>query len=161
MAKMTEVKLDDFSPKILEQMEEQVLLGLELIGQAAEGHAKEECPVDTGLLRNSIAHSLAGEQPSIGKSYKGTNKKARTYKANKPNKSGVIRSGTYRSKTPKQGNEHSVYIGSNVEYAIPVEYGDAKHDVGKKHFLKDAATNHNDQYKEIMKLALKGKTQNI
>ena len=36
MAKMTEVKLDDFSPKVLEQMEEQVLLGLELIGHEAE-----------------------------------------------------------------------------------------------------------------------------
>lgn len=158
MAKMTEVKLDDFSPKVIEQMEEQVLIGLELIGQAAEGHAKGECPVDTGLLRNSIAHALAGEQPSIGKSYKGTNKKARTYKADKPDKNGVIRSGTYTGKTSKQGDEHSVYIGSNVEYAIGVEYGDKAHKVGKKHFLKDAATNHNDQYKEIMKLALKGKT---
>lgn len=157
MAKMTEVKLDDFSPKVLEKMEEQVLLGLELIGQKAEGNAKGECPMDTGLLRNSIAHALAGEQPSIGKSYKGTAKKARTYKADKPDKNGVVRSGTYTKKTPKQGNEHSVYIGSNVEYAISVEYGDAKHDVGKKHFLKDAATNHIDQYKEIMKLALKGK----
>ena len=66
MAKMTEVKLDDFSPKIIEQMEKQVLLGLELVGQEAEGNAKGECPVDTGLLRNSIAHALAGEQPSIG-----------------------------------------------------------------------------------------------
>lgn len=156
---MTEVKLDDFSPKILEQMEEQVLLGLELIGQEAEKNAKGECPVDTGLLRNSIAHALAGEQPSIGKSYKGTAKKARTYKADKPDKNGVTKSGTYKGKTPKQGNEHSVYIGSNVEYAIAVEYGDKRHDTGKKHFLKDAATNHNDQYKEIMKLALKGKIQ--
>ena len=52
-----------------------------------------------------------------------------------------------------------MYIGSNVEYAIAVEYGDKRHDTGKKHFLKDAATNHNDQYKEIMKLALKGKIQ--
>ena len=159
MADKIDVKLLDYSPKIIEKMEEQVLLGLELIGQEAEKNAKYECPMDTGLLRNSIAHALAGEQPSIGKSYKGTNKKARSYKADKPDKKGVIRSGTYKGKAPKQGNEHSVYIGSNVEYAIAVEYGDKRHDTGKKHFLKDAATNHDDQYKEIMKLALKGKIQ--
>ena len=159
MAKMTEVKLDDFSPKIIEKMEEQILLGLELIGQEAEKNAKGECPLDTGLLRNSIAHALAGEQPSIGKSYKGTNKKARSYKADKPDKNGVAKSGTYTRKAPKKQGEHSVYIGSNVEYALDVEYGDKNHKTGKKHFLKDAATNHNDQYKEIMKLALKGKTQ--
>ena len=154
-----EVKFNDYSPKIIEKMEEQILLGLEMIGQEAEKNAKEECPVDTGLLRNSIAHALAGEQPSIGKSYKDTNKKARSYKADKPNKNGVAKSGTYTRKAPKKQGEHSVYIGSNVEYAISVEYGDKNHKTGKKHFLKDAATNHNDQYKEIMKLALKGKTQ--
>ena len=148
MAKMTEVKLDDFSPKVLEQMEEQILLGLEMIGQEAEKNAKEECPVDTGLLRNSITHALAGKAPAT-----------KSYKADKPDKNGVTKSGTYKGKTPKQGNEHSVYIGSNVEYALDVEYGDKNHKTGKKHFLKDAATNHNDQYKEIMKLALKGKIQ--
>lgn len=147
MAKMTEVKLTDYSPEVLKQMEEQVLLGLELIGQEAEGNAKGECPVDTGLLRNSITHALAGKAPAT-----------KSYKADKPDKNDVVRSGTYKGKTPKQGNEHSVYIGSNVEYAIGVEYGDKAHKVGKKHFLKDAATNHSDQYKEIMKLALKGKT---
>ena len=143
-----EVKFNDYSPKIIEKMEEQILLGLEMIGQEAEKNAKEECPVDTGLLRNSIAHALAGKAPAT-----------KSYKADKPNKNGVTKSGTYTRKTPKQGNEHSVYIGSNVEYAIAVEYGDKRHDTGKKHFLKDAATNHNDQYKEIMKLALKGKIQ--
>ena len=143
-----EVKFNDYSPKIIEKMEEQILLGLEMIGQEAEKNAKEEGPVDTGLLRNSIAHALAGKSPAT-----------KSYKADKPDKNGVTKSGTYKGKTPKQGNEHSVYIGSNVEYAIAVEYGDKRHDTGKKHFLKDAATNHNDQYKEIMKLALKGKIQ--
>jgi hypothetical protein len=148
MAKMTEIKLTDYSPKVLEQMEEQVLLGLELIGQEAEGNAKGECPLDTGLLRNSITHALAGKAPAT-----------KSYKADKPDKNGVVRSGTYTGKTPKKQGEHSVYIGSNVEYAVDVEFNATKkHDTGKAHFLKDAATLHTDQYKEIMKLALKGKT---
>lgn len=147
MAKMTEIKLADYSPEVLKQMEKQVLIGLELIGQEAEKNAKEECPVDTGLLRNSISHALAGEKPKI-----------KSYKADKSDKNGAMRSGTYTDKVPKQGNERSVYIGSNVKYAIEVEYGNKTHRTGKKHFLKDAATNHTKQYEKLMELALKGKT---
>ena len=81
-------------------------------------------------------------------------KPAQQTDANKPNmkpdKNGVIRSGTYTGKTPKKQGEHSVYIGSNVEYAVDVEFNATKkHDTGKAHFLKDAATTHTDQYKEI------------
>ena len=134
-------------PVVNREIENSIIVALEACGLQAERYAKMLCPVDTGLLRNSITHALAGKAPAT-----------KSYKADKPDKNGVIKSGTYKGKTPKQGNEHSVYIGSNVEYAIAVEYGDKRHDTGKKHFLTDAATNHDDQYKEIMKLALKGKT---
>ena len=43
---------------------------LEEIGLAAEGHAKRACPVDTGNLRNSIAHAV---EPSEDAVYVGTN----------------------------------------------------------------------------------------
>ena len=33
----------------------------EMIGGIVEGHAKELCPVDTGVLRNSILHLRSGE----------------------------------------------------------------------------------------------------
>lgn len=147
MAKMTEIKLADYSPEVLKQMEKQVMLGLELIGQQAEGYAKGECPVDTGLLRNSITHALPGKKPKI-----------KSYKADKSDSSGRVNSGAYSSAMPKNGDEHAVYIGSNVEYAVDVEFNATKrHNTGKAHFLKDAATLHTGQYKEIMKLALKGK----
>lgn len=35
--------------------------GLEMVGMAAEGHAKAKCPVDTGRLRNSITHTALGD----------------------------------------------------------------------------------------------------
>lgn len=144
------ISLGDYSEEVLKAMSEQVDLGLELVGQAAEGHAKDDCPVDTGLLRNSIAHAVAGEQPSIGESYKGTAKKQRTYKSNDGKKTG-----TYSNKTPKKGDEHSVYIGSNVEYAPAVELRDRTHAVGKAHFIRDAITQNVDEYKNLMELALK------
>ena len=42
--------------------------GLEAIGLTAEGHAKKETPVDTGRLRNSIAHAVEGDAAYIGTS---------------------------------------------------------------------------------------------
>ena len=40
--------------------------GLEAIGLTAERHAKKEAPVDTGRLRNSIAHAVKGDAAYIG-----------------------------------------------------------------------------------------------
>lgn len=143
---------NDHTAEAIAAMKQQALLALEAIGQEAEGYAKEECPVDTGLLRNSIAHGLGGEKPSIGSSYKGTSKKARTYKSeNSGNK------GTYSGTLPKdKEGQYSVYIGTNVDYAIYVEYGEkAAHTTGNAHFLRNSVTNHVDHYKQILEAALK------
>lgn len=43
---------------------------LEEIGIVAEGHAKKECPVDTGRLRNSITHLTKPDEKAV---YIGTN----------------------------------------------------------------------------------------
>lgn len=43
---------------------------LEEIGLVAEGHAKKECPVDTGRLRNSITHLTKPDEKAV---YIGTN----------------------------------------------------------------------------------------
>ena len=45
---------------------EQKALALEAIGLVAEGHAKAECPVDTGRLRNSISHARDDDAAYIG-----------------------------------------------------------------------------------------------
>ena len=48
-----------------------------------------------------------------------------------------------------------MYIGTNVEYAPYVEYGDnATHKTGGAHFLRDAAAEHGEHYKQIMEAAL-------
>lgn len=46
----------------------------------------------------------------------------------------------------------AVYIGTNVVYAKYVEYNDhVTHVTGKAHFLRDAATTHGEEYKNIAK----------
>lgn len=106
-----EASIKSNKDELLRALPEQIALGLSMIGEEAEGYAKDECPVDTGRLRNSIA--------------------------NKVDKA-----------------EQAVYIGTNVEYAVYVEYGDYTHKTGKKHFLRDAAANHADHYESILKAAL-------
>ena len=100
----------DNTAEILEAFYRQVQNGAEAIGLTAEKHAKANCPVDTGRLRNSISHAV---------------------------------------------EQDGIYIGTNVEYARAVETNDnVHHPVGRAHFLRDAATTHNDEYKAIMEAAL-------
>lgn len=47
-------------------LSEQKAMALEAIGLAAEGYAKEECPVDTGRLRSSISHAKDDDAAYIG-----------------------------------------------------------------------------------------------
>ena len=102
----------DNSDKVLKEFDEKITDVLELIGLKAEGYAKEDCPVDTGLLRNSISHAT---------------------------------------------QDKTAYIGTDVVYAPKIEYGDKlEHTTGKAHFLRDAATNHSDEYRETVEKVLKG-----
>lgn len=125
MAKIS-VSVTDHTPEVLSALASQVEQGLKAIGAQAETYAKKECPVDTGRLRNSIAWATSTDNDG--------------------------RDDSRPKATPE---EKTVYIGTNVEYAVYVEYGDQNHKTGKKHFLKDAAANHGDHYKRIMKSALK------
>ena len=82
--------------------------GLEAIGLTAEGHAKRITPVDTGRLRNSIAHTVEG---------------------------------------------NAAYIGTSTSYAPFVELG-ARGREGV-HMLQRAATEHADEYKQLMEDSMK------
>lgn len=104
-----DVKFIDNSKEVLEAFQKQVVLALQAIGGEAEGYAKEDCPVDTGRLMNSITNQV-------------------------------------------EESENAVYIGTDVEYAVAVEYNDtAKHENGKAHFLRDAVAMHSEEYEELVK----------
>ena len=120
-------KIIDHSPEVIQEMKEQVEKAMKAIGVDAERYAKQESPVDTSRLKNSIAWATSKDKASGGG----------------------------RDKPHGSPEELSVYIGSNVKYAIYVEYGDYSYKVGKKHFLRDAMANHVEHYKEILEAALR------
>ena len=125
---------------------------LEAVGLQAEGYAKMKCPVDTGLLRNSITHAVGGKAPALS-SYQSNSTHAvsdATIRAKTAGKPVEIRTGSYSGTAPK---EQAVYIGSNVEYAPYVEYGTSK--TKAQPFLKPAVTNHTQEYQEMVEYFLK------
>ncbi|WP_407397797.1 HK97 gp10 family phage protein [Treponema sp.] len=128
-----EIDYSDYSDLTLEQFNAAVLRGLEACGMTAETYAKQGCPVDTGRLRNSITHAT--------KNNSGT---THTYKDDHGN--------TYTQDIGSV-NELAAYIGSNVRYAEYQELGTAN-GVTAKHFLRNAAGNHAEEYKNIIKSSL-------
>lgn len=137
--------VEDNKDKILGELDEAIDRALEAWGLQAENYAKARCPVDTGLLRNSITHAKGGKQAAI-----------KTYHADSAN-GGKQSVGFYVGTAPNE--EHTMYVGSNVEYAPYVEYGYHKASGGMipgAHFLKSAVEGHTAKYKRLIEQALKG-----
>ena len=133
---VTEVRISDHSSQVLAEFAKNLTAGLKAIGFTAEKHAKEECPVDTGRLRNSITFAITDYQSPA-------------------NTSPGAKADPDEYKEKASPEKSTVYIGTNVEYAPAVEYRDIQHKTGKAHFIKNAAANHGDEYKAVMKAALK------
>lgn len=63
---MSEVTYTSHLGEFLDALPEQIEQALIAIGMTAETYAKQECPVDTGRLRNSITHETdMSEQAAI------------------------------------------------------------------------------------------------
>lgn len=131
--------------EIKDELEVAIERALEAVGLQAENYVKMNIPVDTGLLRNSITHAIAGKPAA-----------ATTYKADTPKK-GQPASGSYSGSAPYEKN--TVFIGTNVEYAPYVELGHKLPSGGFVpgiHFLERGITGHMNVYKTIIETALKG-----
>ena len=61
-----EVSFKSNKDEVLTEFQRKKKLALDLIGEAAEGFVKEQTPVDTGRLRNSIAHQTVDDTAYIG-----------------------------------------------------------------------------------------------
>lgn len=142
---MADITVVSHIKEFMDDVDDKMPLILNAIGQIAEGYAKEDCPVDTGLLRNSLTYAISGEQPQIT-----------SYSADNP-RPGQQSSGSYSGNVPAETkkNCYSVVIGSNVVYAPSQEYNDAfHHNVGKAHFLRDALQDHKEEYKDNIEAIL-------
>ena len=134
-----DVRVVDNSDQFKKAMAEAVLRALETCGLVAEGYAKKLCPVDMGLLRNSITHALSGEAPAITE-----------YESTKKDKTGAKKRGSYSGEAPGS-KVPCVYIGTNVEYAAYVELGTSRQIA--QPYLKPAVADHAKKYAQIIKNA--------
>ena len=66
MAVTSDVKIQSNKQEVLNHLPDAIEAALEAIGLTAESYAKENCPVDTGRLRNSITHAVEGDAVYIG-----------------------------------------------------------------------------------------------
>ena len=130
------VKIDDNSAKFLEDFERKLLVGLEAIGIEAEGNAKEDAnmPVDTGRARNSITWATKAKE---GEGF--------SYSDDEGN--------NFNDQIGTGADEHSVYIGSNVEYFPYIEEGSRT--ISARHVLRNAIVKHKDEYLEMLRDAFK------
>lgn len=119
-----------------------------IIGGVVEGYAKDLCPVDTGLLRNSITFALGGEPPNI-----------QTYKSNDKDKNGKPiepKEGKYEGQAQDdEKNQVTVYVGTNVHYAPYQELGAPNINLGAQPFLRPAFEDHRQDIEEIYERELK------
>ena len=145
---------EDNTDEVIAAKDAAVMRALEAIGLQAEGYAKLKAPVDTGLLRNSITHAVAGSSPAIS-SYKSNETHATTEATKRAGTAGkpvAVVEGKYSGAVP--GGEAAVYVGTNVEYAPYVEYGTRL--TKAQPFLKPAVQDHAEEYKRIAERFLKG-----
>lgn len=155
MANRINVTIKSNVDAFINAKDEDIKRALEAIGQKAEGYAQMLCPVDTGYLRNSITHAVAGGEFSTGH-YQSNSVHAdtpATRRAGTAGKGVEVRHGEY-SGTIGDEREESVYIGSNVEYASYVETGTRR--TKAQPFLKPAVEDHKDEYRQIAERYLKG-----
>lgn len=63
-----------------------------------------------------------------------------------------VKTGRLRNSMSHKVKDNAAYIGSNVEYCLPVEIGSRTNTA--HHMLQMAAQNHSDEYKQLIKSSM-------
>lgn len=119
------VKYEDNTPHVLEALKQATIRGLEAIGGKAEKYAKDE-------LSKPKLHKNGEIRPNVV--------------------TGRLRN-SISHKVVNKGRGQTVNVGTSVEYAPFVELGTIKSPAYP--FLKPAALEHTDEYRELLKSSLK------
>lgn len=140
---MSEVEITTNNIKaVIEASDEAIERALIAVGRIAEEYAAHACPVQTGLLKNSITSAVGGKGTSIS-----------SYKADKPaSKNKETASGSYSGIAPAEPMPY-VIVGTNVKYAQSVELGSSKNH-NPKPFIGPAIENHLKEYEGIIRSEL-------
>ena len=135
------VRIVDHTEEVLKATREAAIKALEAVGTQAESHAvrniKSAQRVKTGRLSGSITHIVEPSEPAV---YVGTNVEYAIYNE--------VGTGIYAS----EGN------GRKTPWAYVDDEGKGHWTRGMKpiHFLRDAVSDHKDEYSKIIKQTLEG-----
>jgi len=132
MSEIKNVTIKSHKEEVLKATESAIEKALTYVGIEWQREAAALAPVVTGRLANSITYATtngkgSGTSPAKTEDY--------TPKA-----------------TPK---EHTVVVGTNVEYAQRIEEGGAK-EPRHSHFLRNSLNNNRDNFKKIIEQELSG-----
>ena len=137
------ITITDNSETVLGEMETAVERALLACGQEAQKYARElltsQGAVDTGNLRASVAYALSGEGATPSSYRADDGSKGGSY-------SGTAPAGTDTSK--------SVYLGTNVEYAQKIEFGQGS--MAARPYIEPAIADYASKYKTIIQTELGG-----
>lgn len=132
----------DNTEQTIKELDEKMKQLVEIIGGIAEGYAKDLCPVDTGLLRNSITHIDGNGELKI-----------RRYTSDDGEISGEYPNGSYPVGAEK--SKYTAIIGTNVQYAPYQELGAPNRKLPAQPYLRPAIENHRQEYKDLIESTLK------
>lgn len=146
MANDKSVEVISYRKHVEKATEQAVQKAARMIGGSVSGHAIEACPVDTGLLRNSITFALGGSEPNIT-----------SYRSNNTDKNGKpieVKEGSYTGTAPNDiDGEVTVYVGTNVEYAPYQELGAPGINLAARPYLRPAFENNQNEIEQIIRSA--------
>jgi HK97 gp10 family phage protein len=129
-----EFKMSSNKDLIKNLTEEAISTALEAVGVQAEAYAITEITtqgaIDTGRLKNSITHAVSGDS-------------ARQHAYNDDNGNSF----TENIEGAGEAKDHTVYLGTNVEYAPYVEMGTQKK--GARPFIRPAIENNISTFQQI------------
>lgn len=128
------IAINDNSKAVTDELNAAILRALETVGMTAESYAKKLAPVDTGNLRNSIAHRVDEREKAV---YIGTDVE---YAAFVELGTGIYTDGGRQDSWVYQ-DDRGRWHHTNGQRAQP--------------FLKPAAVDHKDQYRSIIENELK------
>ena len=135
---MGNVEVKSNASNVLRKVHEAMEKAAKMIGGTVESHAKEYCPVDTGLLRNSITYALDGMPANTAGYTDNSGNGAGSYEGTMPQSSG--------------DDQVTVYVGTNVYYAPYQELGAPAINLPAQPYLRPAFENHTDEIKQIIKM---------
>lgn len=139
------VEITNNAPAVMRSVEKALKTAARMIGGSMEGHAKELCPVDTGLLRNSITFALGGQAPAVT-----------DYHSDTKGSDGEYTEGHYDGEAPEDDdNQITVYVGTNVQYAPYQELGAPNAKVPERPFLRPAFENNRNEIEQIIEKCCK------